>query len=198
MTTAYIPSDKYVNTLRFERSCEHCAHVVTSLRRDGLSRAYRKHLQAHHPAIFHETGRKFRQYPANSTPPELPEPVPVVRPSITCPYCPKVFTSTTQARVERILTNHKRVDHTHQYADEVAARVACTLDAVEAEELVEVRVKETYYPRAFLVTRYPKLTTVMVPARWRVDAVYVLCDGTGKYTAYRGQMGSSESWGVGK
>ena len=154
----------------------------------------RRHLAKHHPAIYSATA-KFRVAPKTVT---LPEPVPAVRPSLTCPYCKKEFSSTTQSRVDRILTNHKRVDHTHQYADEVAARVETILKAVKKEELVEVRVSVCNYPRAFFETRYPKLTTVFVPKRWNVESVFVHCNAKGEYTAYRGRMGSSESWGVGK
>ncbi len=192
MTTAYIPSAKDANTMKHSTTCDTCGKTVTSVSAGGLRPAMRRHLAKHHPAIYAATA-KFRVAQKVVS---LPDNRAIERLSITCPYCKKEFLSTTQARVERILTNHKRVDHTLEYADEVSARVETILKAVKKEELVEVRVKETYYPRAFLEARYPKLATVMVPARWRVDAVYVLCDGAGRYTAYRGRMGASEAWGV--
>jgi len=192
----YLATDKYINTLRHERKCEHCAHVVTSLRRDGLSRAYRKHLQAHHPAIFHETGRKFRQYPANSTPPELPAEK-VERPSVECPYCHITLSSVRANLLPGILTRHKRNEHETLFIDEIAARNRCILDAVQAEPLVSVRVAQCYYPKSALSTKYPAPKTVLVPERWHVESVFVHCAGDGRFTAYRGGMGSSESWGVG-
>lgn len=192
----YLATAKTINTLRFERKCEHCAHVVTSLRRDGLSRAYRKHLQKHHPAIFHETGRKFRQYPANSTPPELPAEK-AERPSVECPYCHITLSSVRASLLPGILTRHKRNEHEALFIDEISARNRCVLDAVQAEPLVSVRVAQCYYPKSNLSTKYPAPKTVLVPERWHVESVFVHCAGDGRFTAYRGAMGSSESWGVG-
>ncbi len=194
MTTAYIPSAKDAHTMKHSTTCDTCGKTVTSVSAGGLRPAMRRHLAKYHPAIYSATA-KFRVTPKVVS---LPDNRAIERSSITCPYCKKEFTSTTQARVERILTNHKRVDHTHQYADEVAARVACILDAVPAEPLVSVRVAQCYYPKSALSTKYPAPKTMLVPERWHVESVFVHCAGDGRFTAYRGAMGSSESWGVGK
>ena len=96
MTTAYIPSAKDANTMKHSTTCDTCGKTVTSISAGGLRPAMRRHLAKHHPALYAATA-KFRVAPKVVS---LPEPVPAVRPSITCPYCKKEFTSTTQARVD--------------------------------------------------------------------------------------------------
>lgn len=196
MTTPYLPTGKTANVTRFEMTCEHCRMPVTSARKDGLHPAYRRHLQAHHPDIYQPVkSQNFRTYPADSVPPAQPDkPARFILP---CPYCEFVASALREYQLAGMLTRHKRNEHHNLFVEEIDTRKQESLDALEAQPLISVRVAACYYRNRSMSVTYPEPTTVLVPERWHVTSVFVTCQANGAFVAYRGAVGRSETWGVG-
>lgn len=137
----------------------------------------------------------FRTYPADSTPTAQPEKP--ARFEVPCPYCEKVLSSLRENLLPRMLTAHKRNEHHALFKDEIDARNQEAQATVQAEPLVLVRVAACHYRRASMRRTYPEPKTVLVPERWHVTSVFVTCLADGRFVAYRGAVGRSETWGVG-
>lgn len=196
MTTTYLPTGKTANVARFTMPCEFCPTPVTSERKDGLQAAYRRHLQAHHKDIYQPVkSRGFRDYPAESVQPA--QTGKTMRFEEKCPYCEYVASSLREYHLSGVLTRHKRNAHETEFIDEIAARRKAIMNDTQTEELTLALVAQCYYRRASMRTKYPAPVTVLVPVRWGVDRVFVACTAEGKFLAYRGAVGRSETWGVG-
>jgi len=195
----YLATAKDTNTPRTPRKCEFCEHVVTSVNGEtGLRSAYQRHVKEHHKPQYQADGKnhdkRFRQYPTTSTPPE-PKPEKSARFELPCPYCDVVLSSVRESLLPRMLASHKRAKHEPQLMDEIADKRQCSLDAVQAEPLVEVDVIQAYYVKSRLRSKYPAPAKVMVPVRWSVTRVNVKVCGDGRRVAYRhGLVG--EGWTV--
>lgn len=136
----------------------------------------------------------FRTYPADSTPPAQTEKPP--RFESPCPYppCDFVASALREYQLAGMLTRHKRTMHENAFIDELAAKNEQALATVEAEPLVSVRVAACYYRRASMRAVYPEPSTVLVPERWHVASVFVTCQASGAFVAYKGRLGGSEKW----